>query len=308
MPESRQIGRLPAIERLQRLVAAPTHQWLIGPRRIGKTSVAKAVLARLRTEGVIALEVDLTKLGISTPQALAGEIARQAQAAGAGGQSIARRARQAARKKAPELKRLSATISDLGFNSEGEALDGVASLLASADDGGPGLNSVLEALALHARVTAKRVVVLFDEVHRLSKLAEAKRDTAIPSCQETVARWAREDDCPITFIFAGSEESAVRALRRAGKPLASVGIEFELPAISKEDWLHGLGMRFKEADIAIATRELRVLVDASEQHPRRTMLIASSVHTSAMGQPDRTATSTLVELAIADAQKSRAWK
>ncbi len=270
------------------------HQWLIGPRRIGKTSVAKAVLARLRTKDVVALDVDLSKLEISTAQGLAGEIARQAQAARAGAPRAGRRLLRFAGRQAPEAGRLGAALEDLGFKDEGEALAAVSALLAGADDGTPGLGGVLEALALHARATGRRVVVLLDEVHLLAGL---------PGGEEELARWARESDVPIGFIFAGSEESAVRALRDSGRPLAPVGQEVHLP----EDWLHGLRRRFAEADVVIADAQLFAVVEASDGHPRRTMLIATYAHSAAVAQPDRTATAALVELAIQDARGDRAW-
>jgi hypothetical protein len=48
-------------------------------------------------------------------------------------------------------------------------------------------------------------------------------------------------------------------------------------------------------------------VEASDGHPRRTMLIAAYAHSAAVAQPDHTATATLVELAIKDARGDRAW-
>ena len=174
----------------------------------------------------------------------------------------------------------------------------MSSLLAGADDGSPGLGSVLDALALHARATERRVVILFDEVHLLARL---------PDSEEQVARFAREEDSPIVFIFAGSDESAVPAPREPGRPLASVGQEFHLPDIATEDWLHGLRRRFEEANVIVTDDLLLTIVDASDGHPRRTMLIGAYIQASASAQPDRTATQAVVELAIRDARADRAW-
>jgi hypothetical protein len=297
MPEERQIGRRPSIDALEARMDAVAHQWLIGPRRIGKTSVAKAVLARLRTKDVVALDVDLSKLDISTPEGLAGEIARQGQAAGAGAPRAGRRLLRFVGRHGPGAGRVGERLKELGFDNEGQALAAVSSLLASADDGAPGLGSVLEALGLHARATGRHVVILLDEVHLLADLA---------GCEEEVARSAREIDGPIVFIFAGSEEAAVRALREPGRPLAPVGQEFHLPDIGTEDWLRGLGDRFEEAGMSIADEQLFAIVEASDGHPRRTMLIATYVHAAA-AQSDRTATEVMVELAIRDAKDDRGW-
>jgi AAA domain len=247
MPEERQIGRRPTIERLVTRIAQ-AHQWIVGPRRIGKTSVAKAVLARLRQHGVIALDVDLSKLEIVKAESLAAEIVRQAHEAG------------------------------------------VEVANAREDGGSPGLDDVFVALVSHGRATGTSIVILIDEVHLLAGLPRGERE---------LARWCREENCPLLFMFAGSEESAVRALREQGAPLALIGQEFELSDIAREDWMHGLARRFQEVDVRIDDRALSSILDASEGHPRRTMLIASNIHMAAIAQPDRVANQSLVELSMA---------
>jgi hypothetical protein len=298
MPEERQIGRGPSIELLRNRLDAATHQWLIGPRRIGKTSVAKAALMRLRADGVVALDVDMSKLALTTEQELAGEIARQAQAAHAGEPPVGRRLKGFVGRHAGDANRLGKALADLGFSDEGDALAAVSSLLAGADDGAPGLGSVLEALALHAYATGRRTVTLIDEVHLLAD---------VEGCEREVACWAREPDSPIVFILAGSEESAVRALRESGRPLAAVGEELALPDISTEDWLHGLHRRFDEAGVTIDGGCLLSIVEASGGHPRRTMLICARVNSAAASTPGREATEALVELAVRDARGDRSW-
>ena len=157
---------------------------------------------------------------------------------------------------------------------------------------------MLDAVALHARATDTRSVVLVDEVQLLG---------GIDRCEREFARVARETDVPLVFVFAGSEESAVRALRQPGRPLASIGAEMMLPDISSEDWLLGLRQRFAEGNVKIGGKELLAIIDAADSHPRRTMLICARVQSSASAAPDREATSTLVELAIRDARGDRSW-
>lgn len=274
------------------------HQWLVGPRRIGKTSVAKAALARLRDDGCVALDVDLSKLDITTSGELADELAKQAQVAGVGVSPVSQRAFRRTRAKAPQARRIGRALEGLGFEGEGQALEAVSSILAGADNGSPGLSSVLEALSVHGHATARQVAILLDEVHLLANL---------PGGEGDVASWCRDENCAVVFVFAGSEESAVRELRERGRPLAPVGREFHLPDIGSEDWLHGLRLRFEEVGVRIGDAELFAIVDASDGHPRRTMLIASYAHTKAMNEPDQTASDVVVELAIGDARKDRAW-
>lgn len=298
MPESRQIGRAPSIDRLERKLASPAHIWLIGERRIGKTSVAKAVFARSRRANLVALDVDLSRPGVDSPAALAGDIARQAQAAGAGTESAGRRILGFGRRESASVKGLGDALEELGFEGAGDALAASAALLAGGDDGSPGLERTLGALALHARATGRRVWILLDEVHLLARLAEAEK---------TVAHYCHQDGCPIVFLFSGSEESAVAALREPGRPLTAIGEEFVLPEIAWEDWMVGLATRFTEAGVSIGEQELYALLEASDGHPRRTMLVASRTHDSALAEPDRHADATLVELAIREARRDRSW-
>lgn len=250
MPEGLQIGRKPAIDRLETELRGFGHQWLIAPRRTGKTSVAKAALERLRQDGFTVIEVDLTMPKIREPEDLAAAIAA------------------AARSSAPAL--------------------------AEVDDD---LGDVLAALSATARQSGQRMFMLLDEVHLLDDI-----DTGI----RHVARCCHEDGSPIVFVFAGSEASAVRALRDEGQ-LAAVGSDFDLPAIAHEDWCHGLRLRFDEAGVEIADDELDRIVRASDGHPRRTMLIAHKTHTSARQQPDSVATPTVVEIAVNEARRDRSW-
>jgi hypothetical protein len=298
MPEDRQIGRTASIEMLSARIGDATHQWLIGPRRIGKTSVAKAALARLRASGAVALDVDMSKLAITDEQRLAGELARQAQAAHVGLSSAGGRIRRFAGRHAAGTGVLGKAVTSLGYRDEGEALSAVSALLAGADDGAPGLGAVLDALALHAHATGARSAVLLDEVHLLG---------GVDGCEREVARLARDADVPLIFVFAGSEESAVRALRQTGRPLASIGAELTLPDISSEDWLSGLGQRFLEGEITIGAPELYAIIEAANGHPRRTMLICARVQSTALVAPDHEATPAVVELAIRDAKSDRSW-
>lgn len=300
MPEARQIGRAGAIMALEAKLCSPAHQWLIGERRIGKTSVAKAVLARLRARGSVALDVDLSKQQLFGPEDLAGEIARQAQAARAGeALAKAKTILGIGRRQRGRVKELGTALTQLGFDDEGQALDAVAALLAGADDGSPGLDQVLGSLALHARATEHRAYLLLDEVHLLAGIETAER---------VVARWCHEPESPLVCILAGSEESAVRELRDEGRPLAAVGEEFELPAIGHEDWVAGLRERFDEIALKVEGSDLDAIVQASGGHPRRTMLIASRIQTSAEINGEAIARQTLVSLAIRDAEGDRSWR
>lgn len=293
MPEERQIGRRSSIDALEIRLRGVSHQWLIGERRIGKTSVARAVLARLQEQGFVGLDIDLSKLGIVNRESLAGEISRVARASGLGEGSRLPRLDRSQRSK---MRRAGKTLKDLGFEAEGQTLAVIASLL--GDEESADLEKVLTAIALHARVTGRHVFVLLDEVQLLGEIPDADRH---------IARWCREGDSPLVFIFAGSERAAVEALRDHGRPLAAIGQEYPLPEIGQEDWVVGLRSRFAEAEVPVAGPELEAIVTASARHPRRTMLIAANVHSLWEAQPNPGLIPLMVEIAIRKAKKDRAW-
>jgi hypothetical protein len=296
MPEERQIGRLSSIDSLEARLLGVAHLWLIGERRIGKTSVARAVLDRLRERGFVTLDVDLSKLGTIDFPDLAAEIAARARAAGGGDrvESIGR-VRQLARGRRRGARQVGDALKEIGLENEGRALATAAAILGEDE---PDLNGSLEALAHDARATERNVFVLIDEVHLLAR---------IPEADAHIARWCREPDSPIVFLFAGSEAAAVEALREPGRPLAAIGNAFELPEIGLEDWLGGLASRFAEAGVEIGVRELEAIVSASKGHPRRTMLIASNVRDLAAMQPQAARIEVVVEIAIQAAQRDRSW-
>lgn len=294
LPERRQIGRDDTIADLTaRVVEQATHQWIVGPRRIGKTSVAKASAARLRADGHVALELDLSRSSVRDDATLASELARQARAAGVGSRTLAgeqRLSRRARRIASPA----GAAIGAIGDEDPARALEAVAALLGAAEERGADLGTVLQGLALAPALASRRIMVLLDEVHRLRAIG----------CEAEVAAAAREAQRGLVFVFAGSEESVIEELRGNG-PLANVGQSFTVPEITTHAWLHGLGARFEEIGLHVPEGLLYEVVEASAGHPRSTMLICSYIQSACRnGDP---ADAVLVRDAIDQARKDRSW-
>jgi hypothetical protein len=295
LPEERQIGRAEVIDRLtRRVIETGIHQWLIGPRRIGKTSVAKAVLDRVRSQGHVGLEVDLSAGRVIDCSAIARELAAQARAAGIGGPSRIQEASGWARKRLAKPKPIQDALDEFGASDAAASLAAISALLGSAEEAEAGLEQILEALAAAATLRDLRVVVLLDEVHRLAELG----------CVDAVAKASRSADGQLVLLFAGSEESAIEQLRN-GDPLKHIGQDFSLDDISTAAWLGGLRDRFAESTIEIGDGSILTIVEASDGHPRRTMLICNYVYDLAGG--DGNADSAAVAEAISTAQADVSW-
>lgn len=294
LPESRQIGRRDTIADLTaRIVDQATHQWIVGPRRIGKTSVAKASAARLRAHGHVALELDLSRSSVKDGPTLASELARQARVAGVGSRTLAGE-RQLSRRVKRMTRPAGAAIGAIGDDDPARALEAVAALLGAAEERGADLGTVLQGLGLAPALASRRIMVLLDEVHRLRSIG----------CDAEIAVAARSQQRGLVFVFAGSEESVVEELRDDG-PLANVGQSFSVPEIATLDWLHGLGARFAEIGLHVPEGLLFEVVEASSGHPRSTMLICSYIQ-SACRNGDA-ADAVLVRDAIAQARRDRSW-
>lgn len=291
LPGSRQIGRGDAIEELtRRVVDQASHQWLIGPRRIGKTSLAKAAADRVRDAGHIAIEIDLSRSSVHSSAALAAELAHQARSAGVGsgavetGRRIGRRARRMA---GPAIEMLGESGTDL-------PVGGIAALLGAVEEPTADLETVVSWLAIESGSAQRRIMVLLDEVHLLREIGG----------ERAVADGIRSGQGGLVFVFAGSEESVVEELRRDG-PLAKVGQSFAMPEISTQDWMSGLAARFDEIGLRVPEQLVMAIVDAGDSQPRNTMLICSFVQSLAReaGMADEV----VVGEAIRQARRDGSW-
>jgi hypothetical protein len=295
LPESRQIGRGEAIDLLERrVVDQAAHQWLIGPRRIGKTSLAKAAADRVRRAGHIAIEIDLSRSSVRDAHTLASELARQARAAGVGAGVAAAARRVIGRRANRAANPMADTLAAVGADDAGRAVEGIAALLGAAEEAPADLDAILQGLAIEPRLVERRIMVLLDEVHLLREIG----------CEQAIANGARGGQKGLVFVFAGSEQSVIDALRTDG-PLAKIGQSFSVPEIATPAWLCGLTARFDEIGVRVAERLLFEILDASDGQPRSTMLICSYVQS--LSRPQGQADEVIVREAIRQARDDGSW-
>lgn len=311
-PESRQIGRGSAIEGLARQVAEHRrHTLLIDERRVGKTSMAWAVLDRVReSEHGWAIEVNLKRGPITTSAVLAQQLAEQARAAGVriGSRSerIAERLRSGAKVGGAPIARAVGKL--FGVDELGEVADvadAIDQALATDDEGKDAdLRSVLHALVA-ASIAADVVLVIFvDEAQRLATDWTSEDDGLY--AQEALAEVMEDHDGHAVLLLAGSERGALEQLLAEGQPLHHDGMTFDVPTIAREDWQHELPGRFAEIGLVIEPDRIDQILEATAGHPAQTMRVCAHVGELARDQPFEI-TDVLVATAIGNASRHPSW-
>lgn len=266
IPEADQIGRKAVIADLEAYCQGNTSVLLIERRRVGKTSVARAALQRVRTadEATLALQVDLRD-GIRSGADMATQLLEQAASQGAVSRMTALLARQRVRRLEPAVMRSVGEIVGVG-DDHAKAISRLGEALSSASD----LRGVLGALEGHARVVDRRVVLFVDELQELTALPDASE------VQRILATAVRRPGSHLSLVLAADPRLDVgRLFGVPGADLHSVGQRFTLPDISSEDWLDGLRRRFAQTGYEISPRQVFQILDETDGHPHDTMSVCS---------------------------------
>jgi hypothetical protein len=280
LSEAQQIGRASAIDSLQERLCSCHVVKMLEPRRVGKTSVARAALERISLAGGAVADVNLaTRTG---PEAVARDLAVQL----AEGLPRAR-------------QRLGGFVSGLRRSEADEMVGGDAGFaLRVAEEllsGSASPAVVLERAS--ARVKDGITAVLLDEAHTLASWPEPER-----AAMGAVLK----DNQALGVVVASSEQRALEQLTSTDGPLRYVGARFHLPAIAWEDWQVGLRERFAELDAPIAPGALELLLVQSRGQPYCTMLLAHE--SGRLGMDVGEVSEAVVQAALASVSRDEAWR
>lgn len=284
LTEVQQIGRGPTITDLVERLRRGEVKKLYEPRRVGKTTVARIALRRLRDAGGIDADVNLAIH--RDPR----DVARELASALAAGMSVPEAARSG-------LQRLIGAVVPArdGLDSDaGVILDVLEGLL--RDGHSPAR------VLLNASNHAKRPLgVLLDEAHVIAKWPEEE--------QEALGA-ALRDISSLGVVIASSERRAFELLSGEGGPLQYVGTRFPLPPIADADWRSELAVRFARLGIPIEPQALDLLLELSTGQPYCTMLLAhESANVAITGAgPGGRCTRTHVRAALLVAMEDEAWR
>ncbi len=283
--ERHQIGRGPSIDALTDRLRAGDVVRVFDRRRWGKSSVARAALARLESEGMVAVRLPLDEYPTASAAAafLANAFRTPSERAASEARSLGRR--------------LGGALSRAGQTVGSEEASAIGGLLEGLKPEDVTLQRVLGAIPAELAKTGRRGAIAIDEAHVIAKWDRDDR----ASLRAFLAR----DDRLTGIALASSDSHAERKLKRSSV-LGYLGEEFTLPAINIDDWRHGLRSRFDQAGVPIENTALDLLLEESTCHPYCTMLLAK--HAAELAQSFDAVTVSVIRLALPTVQKHEAWK
>jgi uncharacterized protein len=291
LKEAEQIGRGPAINDLERICLGGNSALLFDERRVGKSSVAGAVLDRVRARGGIGIDIDLSSMdGVDgLAERMRAEVERLPAL-----RRVARRGRDIAT--GPGTASIEAALEALGAKDEGEAFKLLRDQL-QALKGTPSLAGALQLVERRTQLQQVAGIVFLDEIHVL-----ADYESTVQAQKDLAAVMQRHGQ--LVLIFAGSDQRAVGRLFSKGKPMFHDGLAFPLPDIPDEAWEIGLIERFRTAGLSITPEVIRQILAITGGHPQRTMSICAHALACAGGETVDTA---VVKLAHARAKTQPSW-
>ncbi|CAB4897710.1 unannotated protein [freshwater metagenome] len=265
--EDLQIGRDRTIGLVEGRLWRGDHSLLFGDRRIGKSSIAAAALARLNTRGVLTIDLDLSQ-GIRDGETLTAELLQAA--AGAGVSLTALRAAWAGRRRTVGragggIVAIAEALRSAGVDDVPEGVvERVVELAESTAQ--PRLEHAFE--LLHVVRRTKRVVVFIDEAGLMTSWDE---------CLDIADQIARAMRRPagIVFAFAGSHRRAADELFGPDGSLHAEGLPVTIEPISDTEWEGELLNRFAANDCMITVDIVRQLLTLSDGHPQDTMRLSA---------------------------------
>jgi hypothetical protein len=273
------IGRLSDVEDLASRLAAGTHIVMAGPRRTGKSTVALAALARVRSAGLYTAHVDLwdhDNLPSLTRTLAQSIVANRGPVA---------KALDRARESGRELRELlpAGVVATLRTHL-GEDVE----LAWTTPSGGRSSRISLGAtIALAQRIAErdkKRIALFFDEFHDIATSPHRFGDPDVLSKQ---LRAQLQRSPLVSVLFAGSMEHLMRDLfGPARRALSQFGNFHELSPILPSEWEQGIATRYRELGVQAATAAIVEIVALGEGHPRTTMLIARETLTVTLAHPE----------------------
>lgn len=293
VPAGELIGREADLDGLLGALENRTHCILAEPRRLGKTTLARAALAELRERGFYTVAVDLWQAADQVELASA-LVAK----------TIENR---------PALKRLPHRLREGGTRAT-DAVQ-VAATTRLSDELGqevalawkPSLADrdprryIRFALELPQRIAekdGKRVIVFFDEFQTVLDL----EDPAHPKALQRLIRSVYQDANRVALLFAGSLQHLMRNIFSADQPLGNFGGFYDLSPIDASHWRTGIADRLARDNSTITDGALDLLVEFGELHPRATMLIAQQAYIAAVAQDTHEVDRALIALGHAQAR------
>jgi hypothetical protein len=264
-----QIGRTRDIEEVRLAVESGEHIVLIDVRRTGKSTVALGAMEQLAHAGQMILVLDARE-GSPDSAELARRLRRQLSAYRTAKGRLFSGASHAVR-----------TLYELGTGATTLIEDpatrtavagALAALAGQQQTGAQELEAALHEIDAEARRVGCSSTVLIDEVQAIAALPDGDALQALLR-----DRLAARNSGP-SFVFAGSEPTAMDTLFAAGGMLHFHGIAHSLHPIGEPEWREGLLRAYRALGCEISEDAITELLLESDSLPHRTMLIARETH------------------------------
>jgi hypothetical protein len=267
------IGRDDDVDAVARGLLGGANLVVAGPRRTGKTSVCDAALAVCARERCYTATIDLFRI------ADAAELAETLTLRLLRNRTALRRALGTATARGGKvLEALSTSVAYRARQDLGEELEVALTVGAARADPHRALAAAWELAERIAAADDRRLVLFLDEFQEIASGLYGD-----PGLVTRQMRAVFQRSPHVSILFAGSIEHVMRDLfAPADRALSQFGALHELAPIDGEAWREGLRARLALDRCTIVDSALDRLLEASEGHPRATMLIAQQSHMVAL--------------------------
>ena len=273
IPPAAMIGRDGDVEAIAQGLLGGTNLVVAGPRRTGKTSVCDAAIALCARQRCYTASVDLVRI------ADAAELAETLTLRLLANRTALRRALgTATARRGRVLEALSTSVAYRARQDLGDELEVALTVGAARADPQRALAGAWELAERIAAADDRRLVLFLDEFQEVA--SGLYGDSGLVTRQ---MRAVFQRSPHVSVLFAGSIEHVIRDLFAPGdRALSQFGGLYELAPIDVEAWRDGIAARLALDRCTITASALERLLDASEGHPRATMLIAQQAHAVAI--------------------------
>lgn len=269
---------------LMTTIRSGAKQFLIGPRRHGKSSLLLAAAARAEREGVVVLRYDAE----SFPEM---------------GMLLDRLVSESARKLTPTMERAAKAVTtafarlrpQLSIDPQSGEMSAILTI-ASATEAVPLLVEALDVIEKMAKEAGRRVVVMIDEFQRIiedgGERAEAQIRAAVQYHQH------------VAYIFAGSNTRMLRDMTSdPRRPFYKLGDVRSLGPIPRDEYSAYLQRQFEASGITVEAGAIEAILDTARDVPYNVQLLAHGCWEAcrvAIGRPGGTTVPTPLTVTIVE--------
>ncbi|MBU4554871.1 MAG: ATP-binding protein [Candidatus Desulforudis sp.] len=259
VPEEDLVGRLSFVDALVSRLEEGSSTMLAGPRRIGKTSLAKEALRRLKEKGHYTVWIDC--FAIRDKEHLTEKIMEACLANRTGMPKTLAAVRERIRQLGPIP--VSLKLQDFEMD-----ISLFANRKATPDEL---LDQALEFPQKLAERDNRRIIIAFDEFQDVPIVAE---NTIFKRM-----RAAFQEQSRATFLFLGSKESMMQTLFSSSREaFYRFAVPLPVPSVPSDSWIQYIQQKFASRKVHVDTSIARELVELTGGHPYDTMLLCNEAY------------------------------